>query len=456
MTTESFAVWMLGQEARALLTRLARVKPFALVETMVPAAAVSVVAQAAIERYLVNGRRELYTMVHKYLRWLYGPEGRRARPSDAQRRFTFLRLKFNAVLTQFDIFADVMTQRSEHDNGIWLSGLDAVATDALALPRRYYEMPPVICYLDRGHGAAIRRARTRLPGGGDNPVAIIRVPRERMIGSGIASSLVHEVGHQGAALLDLVNSLRPLLRGMQRKGGEEKDAWTLWENWISEIVADFWSLARVGVAATMGIIGVVSLPRHFVFRMTLDDPHPFPWIRVKLSCAMGRTLYPHPQWDRLAELWESFYPTSGLDEQRRRLLAALEASMPGFVTLVVNHRPKALRGESLIEALSVNERQPARLAAYYRTWRTSPGHMRAAPPSLVFAVIGQARADGEISPEEESRTLANLLTYWALRSTVQASWALHGTAATPANCTTQKCGRQPVSWVQNAYSMTLH
>ena len=60
-----------------------------------------------------------------------------------------------------------------------------------------------MCYLDRGHGAAIRRARARLPGGGMSPVAIIRVPRERMVGAGIASSLVHEVGHQAAALLDL-------------------------------------------------------------------------------------------------------------------------------------------------------------------------------------------------------------------------------------------------------------
>jgi hypothetical protein len=29
-----------------------------------------------------------------------------------------------------------------------------------------------------------------------------------MVGSGIASSMVHEVGHQGAALLDLINSFR--------------------------------------------------------------------------------------------------------------------------------------------------------------------------------------------------------------------------------------------------------
>ena len=72
-----------------------------------------------------------------------------------------------------------------------------------------------VCYLDRGVGAAIRRARTRLPGGGDNPAAIIRVPRERMVGGGIASSLVHEVGHQAAALLGLVSSLRPVLRAQR-------------------------------------------------------------------------------------------------------------------------------------------------------------------------------------------------------------------------------------------------
>src|SRR5262249_43669937 len=152
------------------------------------------------------------------------------------------------------------------------------------------EPPPVVCYLDRGHGAAIRRARTRLPGGGENPVAIVRVPRERMIGTGIGSSLVHEVGHQAAALLGLVNSFRPLLQALQQKGGAEQQAWTMFDRWISEILADFWAMARLGVSATTGLIGVVSLPRAFVFRINMDDPHPFPWIRVRLSTAMGRAL----------------------------------------------------------------------------------------------------------------------------------------------------------------------
>lgn len=192
-----------------------------------------------------------------------------------------------------------------------------------------------MCYLDRGPGAAIRRARTRLPGGGANPVAIIRVPRERMVGSGVASSLVHEVGHQGAALLDLVNTLRPLLQERQRAQPQERTAWQLWERWISEIVADVWAIGRVGFVATLGLIAVVSLPRVFVFRLNVDDPHPIPWLRVLLGCAIGEALYPHPQWQRLARTWESCYPAAAEDPPARELLALLRRTMPDFVQLVV-------------------------------------------------------------------------------------------------------------------------
>ena len=36
MAISPFALWMLEQEARSLQTRLARVRPFALIEPMVP------------------------------------------------------------------------------------------------------------------------------------------------------------------------------------------------------------------------------------------------------------------------------------------------------------------------------------------------------------------------------------------------------------------------------------
>lgn len=423
MAIGAHAAWMLAQEARSLLNRIDRMQPFALIEPMVPAAALPPAAQAAIERHLTLGRRELRIMVRQFLAWLRGPAARRGTAADAQRRFTFVRLKFNAALTQFDLFIDVVTQRSEHGNGVWIAGLDAVSADALRLPGSYFDPPPLVCYLDRGPGAAIRRARTRLPGGGENPVAIIRVPRERMIGSSIASSLVHEVGHQGAALLDLVASLRPVLQALQQGGGGPPHVWQLWERWISEVVADFWSLARVGVVATLGLIGVLSLPRVFVFRMNTDDPHPVPWLRVKLSCALGRLLYPHPQWTRIERVWDAFYPLAGVAPPERRLLEALTASLPAMAGLLANHRPRALRGASLMEAMAVGQRQPALLGRLYRSWHAAPQRMYDSAPSLVLAVIGQARADGLLAPEDESVLLERLLSHWAMRATLETAAA---------------------------------
>jgi len=332
-----------------------------------------------------------------------------------------LRLRFNAVLTKFDLFADVLTQRSEHEAGIWLAGLDAAAADALALPD-YYRAPPAVCYLDRGMGAAIRRARTRLPGGGENPVAIIRVPRERMVGSGVASSLVHEVGHQAAALLDLVTSLRSAIAAHPRAG---TGGWVYWERWISEILADLWAVARLGVGATLGLVATLNLPRAFVFRVELDDPHPFPWIRIRLGCALGQTLYPDPQWERLARIWKALYPLASLPAETQRLIAELEADMPDLIALILAHRPSSLRGRSLGEVLDTAPRQPQRLRATLDDWLIEPMRMYRMSPALVLAVLGQAAADERLSPQGESRLLGKLLTHWALQSVLR----------TPVRCT---------------------
>lgn len=415
----SYAHWMLEQEARALLTRLARIRPFALHEAMVPAASLSTPAQSAVERYLAEGRRELRTRVERYLVWLRGP-GRAASPEEVQRRFTFLRLRFNVVLSHFDVFAEVITQRSEHDTGVWLAGLDIVAEDALKLDGNYYEAPPLMCYLARGHGAAIRRARTRLPGGGESPAGIIRIPRERMVGSGIASSLVHEVGHQGAALLDLVDELRPVLVRRAGSAGELEPAWRMWERWISEIVADFWSVGRVGVTSSTGLMGVVSLPRAFVFRIDAEDPHPTPWLRMVLSAAMGAALYPDPQWARLTALWEELYPLNDdVAPPARRLIGMVRSTIPDFVQLLLGFRPPRLGGESLAEAMRPDARTPARLREQWRRSRGRFHALRDLAPSLAFAIVGQARADGTLTPEGEGRLLVDLLTYWALRSTLE-------------------------------------
>ena len=408
----------LEEEARALLTRLDRVRPFALHETMVPAAALFPPAQSAIDGFLIEGRRALRQQVLGYLGWLRGP-GRCAPPSEQQRRFTLIRLRFNDVLSQFDLFTEVVTQRSEHATGVWLSGLDVLAADALSLPRSVLEAPPVVCYLARGPGAAIRRARTRLPGNSANPVAIIRVPRERMIGHGIASSVVHEVGHQAAALLDLVPGVRADVRWAQRylrPPGHR--AWACFEQWASEIVADLWSVARLGIASTLGLMGVVSLPRWFVFRPSGADPHPIPYVRVRLSCAMGEELYPHRQWADTWRLWRSLYPVSELPPAHRQAVDSLVAEVPGFVRLLLDHRPSSLHGRSLREELHLPDRGAGPLLARFAEWQRRPGLLTSVPPTLAFAVVGQARAAGRLAPEQESRLLGDLLTHWAVRSSL--------------------------------------
>jgi hypothetical protein len=418
MPVDSPATWMIEQEALALLARLDSVKPFSLLETMLPAAALSPVAQAAIDRFLVAERGALRRDVNAFVSWLRGT-GRAASAEAQQRRFVVIRLRFNATLSHLDMFSDAISQRSENGTGVLLAGLEVAAAEALSLPGGFYDDPPMICYLDRGPGAAIRRARTRLPGGRSNPVALIRVPRERMVGNGIASSLYHEVGHQGAALLGLVESVRDALntRIEQTKSPQERLAWTLWSRWISEIVADFWAVGRVGITSTLGLLAVVSLPGYFVFRVNTDDPHPTPWVRVMLSCVIGNTLFPHPQWARLAASWQAYYPLRTTNDEVRAVIGELLRTMPQFVALLEDHRPPSLRGQTLREVLRSPGLEADRLLSILGDWRRNPARMADASPTLVFAVFGQARVAGLLGARTESQLLTRLITHWALRST---------------------------------------
>ena len=127
---------LLEHEARALLARLARLKPFALHKTMVPAAVPSRAAQAG-DRGVPRDGTPRAARAHRRVSLLdsrIGPPGDpRAGASDDS---SVPRLRFNVVLSDFDVFADVLTQRSEHETGPWLAGLDVVAADALGLAGR--------------------------------------------------------------------------------------------------------------------------------------------------------------------------------------------------------------------------------------------------------------------------------------------------------------------------------
>jgi hypothetical protein len=397
-------------ESYSLLARLGQVKPFSMTMPMVKAASVSDRALKEITLMLEEGKKELRDKIVRFINVVRRSKVNREDVRELQSGFTILKLRFNSILDDLDIFAAVLSQRSEYDVGIWTSALDVLARDGLTTIEGMAELPQLIVYLDRGHGAAIRRARTRLPGGDLNPVGVIQIPRERMIGSGIASSLIHEVGHQAAALLDLVSSLKIRLA---EKRTRDPIAWGCFERWISEIIADVWAMGHLGITATLGLMGVVTLPEYFQFRLDLRDPHPAPYVRVMLSCEFGKRLFPHGQWDKLWELWKSFYPREG---QRKRVLQVLEAidrEMPAFVELVVNHSPMELRGRKLLDLFPLDERQPENLRRYYVQWREKRLNIYDMPPTLLFAVMGQAKSDLVITAADENQILTRVLRYWA-------------------------------------------
>lgn len=421
MDTNTITTGLIESEAKGLLTRLDQIKPFVMHETMVLAAALPRDAQLMIERFLHSGRNDLRRQLAAFLDWL-NAEGQLATAAEQQHRFVLIRLQFNVVLAQFDLFTEVVTQRSEHSTGVWLSGLDILAQDALRVDAPDVTDNRLVVYLARGAGAAIRRAKTRLPGGKPNPVGIIRLPRERMIGSGIASSLVHEVGHQGAAQLELVPSLRAEI---DRRARQDPDGgWEVWSLWISEIVADMWSVATVGITSTIGLLAVVSLPRYFVFRPGGTDPHPMPYLRVLISAAIGSAFYPHRQWSELTAVWRAMYPLAGLPAEHVAWIKKCEAHIQDLVEVLMNHPVRLAGDRSLGTIWPDQERQPDRLLRLHEAWGDDFGRMARERPALVFAVLGQAKASGRITAAEESSRLSSLLTAWAVRGSLDITGSL--------------------------------
>lgn len=401
-------------EVRALLTRLEQLRPFSTTMTMVPAANVSPHALHKIEEQQIAAQNDLRIAARRLLDWLVSPAGQGADGVALQNRFVVLKMGFNAVLSRFDIFADVLVQRSESGTGLWIAGLDVLATDAIELRGVTRSAPPLVCYLDRGHGAAIRRAKTALPGGGLSPVAIVRVPRERMVGLGIGASIVHEVGHQAIALLDLLPGMQHALRRERDRSSLAHDtAWTCWDRWISEVLADVWAVGCLGLTATHGLFGVIGLPQLFMFATTPRDVHPFPWIRALASIAFGESLYPDRQWERVRRMWLAMYPIHHAPLGARQLVRALLETLDRLIPIVLDSRPDSFAGFSLREAFRNQNRSPDSLRQVWEQHSRAPRELKTIRPAMALAAIGQARLEGRTDPKNESKLVSHLLLDWA-------------------------------------------
>lgn len=403
----------IGLEAGALERRLSAVPRFSATIPMVRNAIPGGAALRLADGTVARSQRVLRRQLRAFRRGLFGPARDLQGLGVAHRRLVTLRHRFDALLGTVDIFADALTQRAEHGSGVLLRGLDAIALDGLGTRGNLFRPPPLCCYFDRGRGGAVRRAFTRLPGGERNAIALVRIPRERLSGVGLAS-LLHEAAHQGIASLELTAPYREALNAGVRAGNLEPEAGRWWVTKVTEVLPDAWACAKLGVSATLGLFGVLATLPPFVFHDEPDDPHPMPHVRALFSAAFGDACMPHPVWRRLSEVWRALYPLDRLPSQRRAAIERLERSVPACARVLADARPTALRSMTLFQAVGSPAVHPARLLPQLddlvEKIRSGTDELT---PCMALAAVGLARHEGRIASGEEHDLLTAALRRWA-------------------------------------------
>ena len=112
-------------------------------------------------------------------------------------------------------------------------------------------------------------------------------------------------------------------------------------------------------------------------------------------------------------MWKKFYPKEGLDENIINILEEIENGIDPFVDLVINHSTKEMQGRKLIQLFSPEERSPDHLRQLYQLWKTKKINLGSMKPTMVLAVLGQAKYDLVIDAADESKILTKQLRQWA-------------------------------------------
>ena len=99
-------------------------------------------------------------------------------------------------------------------------------------------------------------------------------------------------------------------------------------------------------------------------------------------------------------------------------LDRLQRYIPKVVSIIGEHRFHKLNGKKLKEIMPVKSRQPKQLLSRFAQWKDQTKLMNEDPPTLTFAVIGQAKFSKLLNPMDESPLLNSIFKYWALKRAI--------------------------------------
>jgi hypothetical protein len=259
----------------------------------------------------------------------------------------------------FDYYVDLLHTRSEHGMGIILKGCDKIAEVSLrqGLEKLNREIPPVVCFLDAGQGAAILSAGIYLWDYQTNPAALIKVVRSAIPFPRL-TSILHECGHQAAKITGWNEELAILIYNTVVNAGYSKALAEIWSSWTSEIAADFWSLSQCNFASVVGLSEVLSTNANRMFTIVTRDPHPMGYLRVMLGIAACKYIFGNGPWIEYCKAWETLFPIKRANATSAKILLESMPLLKILCQVILSTKMNCFSGKSLQEILPWENTSP--------------------------------------------------------------------------------------------------
>jgi hypothetical protein len=278
-----------------------------------------------------------------------------------------LELEASKAFGLFDTFMDILTQRHSPALGPLLRGCDVLAADALRrdVPGLSTCRAPIV-YCNRGYGAAVVRSAARLYADIPNILPLIQIPYGRLQEKLQLTSLLHEVGHEAMGRLALLPNMGQALTTELARRGVPDAIRELYVHWLSEIAADLWSFLASGLAHAATLREILALPAEHAFRLSMQVPHPPPYLRVLLGFQLCRDAWGEGPWDAWETQWLAHYPRTDCPPTSRDLFDAARAALPQVSRILLGARYKALGRRKLPELFDLPALAPTALARHAR------------------------------------------------------------------------------------------
>ena len=262
-----------------------------------------------------------------------------------------------------DYYVDAVRSRANPEVGAQLRACDIMAERALTggLEKLGRPAPPIMTYFKPGIGAAILRMGTKLWDGSLSRVAAIKLTYHNRLRP---TALIHETGHQFAALTDWNDSLARVLRTQLASAGN--DVADHVAGWASEIAADMFAFAHTGYGSIAALTDVVSGRGTQVFRFIPGDPHPISFVRVLLGIEMCRRFYGMGPWDELESAWRRLHPLTHAGDYVGGLVTAILPLLPRIVDAGLLTPMSGFAGRRLADLVDPQRVAPAALRQMQR------------------------------------------------------------------------------------------